>query len=118
MKTDPLKFHRMTLSKVYPAYVAKANKKGRTQEEVDQIIYRLTGYDQVWLQVQIDHHVDFKSFFDQAPRFNPLADKITGSICGYRISEITDPLVKKVRYLDKLIDELAQGKTMDKILRR
>ncbi len=107
----------MKVSGVYPLYVQKAQKKGRTQQEVDAIIFWLTGYDQVSLQGQLASQVDFQQFFAEAPKFNPLASKISGVICGYRVEDIEDPLVQKVRYLDKLIDELAKGKAMEKILR-
>lgn len=109
---------RMPFSGVYPLYVAKAEKKGRTKAEVDTIICWLTGYDSETLQNQVDRQVDFKTFFGEAPRMNSNADKITGMICGYRVEEISDELMKKVRWLDKLIDELARGRTMDKILRK
>ena len=103
---------------VYPHYVQKAEKKGRTKYEVDEIICCLTGYDQKALQQQINIKTDFETFFDQAPAFNENASKITGVICGYRVEEIEDNLVQKIRYLDKLIDELAKGKAMEKILRK
>lgn len=115
-----MKKHRiysMSFAGVYPHYLAKAEKKGRTKEEVDAIIHWLTGYDAVGLQRVIDERTDFETFFGQAPRLNPNASKITGVICGYRVEEIEDPLMQKVRYLDKLIDELAKGKAMEKILR-
>lgn len=107
----------MTFAGVYPYYVQKAERKGRTQEEVDTIISWLTGYDPKGLREQIEKKTDFEAFFSQAPRFNPNASKITGVICGYRVEDIADPLAQKVRYLDKLIDELAKGKAMEKILR-
>lgn len=109
--------YRMSFASVYPLYIQKAEKKGRTKEEVDTIIYWLTGYDATTLQQQIDNKTDFENFFAQAPKFNPNAGKISGVICGYRVEDIADPLIQKVRYLDKLIDELAKGKTMEKILR-
>ena len=99
-------------------YITKAEKKNRTKAEVDEIICWLTGYTLENLQMQIDTKVDFETFFEQAPQLNENVSKITGVICGYRIEEIEDPLMKKVRYLDKLIDELAKGKTMEKILRK
>ena len=108
----------MIFAGVYPHYVAKAEKKNRTKAEVDEIICWLTGYTLESLQNQINTKVDFETFFEQAPQLNENVFKITGVICGYRIEEIEDPLMKKVRYLDKLIDELAKGKTMDKILRK
>lgn len=107
-----------SFASVYPHYVAKAEKKGRTKTEVNTIICWLTGYDQKALQQQIDLKRDFESFFAEAPQLNPNISKITGVICGYRIEEIKDPLMQKIRYLDKLIDELAKGKTMEKILRQ
>jgi len=102
---------------VYPHYINKAEKKGRTKEEVDIIICWLTGYSQKQLQQQIDNKTDFETFFEQAPQINKNASKITGVICGYRIEEIENKLMQKIRYMDKLIDELAKGKKMDKILR-
>ena len=107
----------MTFASVYPLYVQKAEKKGRTKEEVDTVIYWLTGYNKQTLQQQIDKKIDFETFFAQAPRLNPNVSKITGVICGYRVEEIEDKLMQKVRYLDKLVDELAKGKKMEKILR-
>jgi hypothetical protein len=115
MKND--RIYKMIFAGVYPLYVAKAEKKGRTKEELDTIIYWLTGYDQKTLQKQIDKKVTFETFFDEAPQLNPNVSKITGVICGYRVEEIEDPLMKKIRYLDKLVDELAKGKAMEKILR-
>jgi hypothetical protein len=108
----------MAFASVYPHYVAKAEKKGRKKEEVHAIIQWLTGYDEQSLQQQIDKKVDFETFFAQAPRIHPNASKITGVICGYRVEEIEDLLMQKIRYLDKLVDELAKGKAMDKILRK
>lgn len=108
--------YRMLFSSVYPLYIAKAEKKGRTKAEVDEVICWLTGYNAPTLQQQIDKKVDFETFFAEA-KLNPNAVKITGVICGYRVEEIEDPLLQKVRYLDKLIDELAKGKAMEKILR-
>lgn len=109
--------YRMSFASVYTLYIQKAEKKGRTKEEVDTIIYWLTGYNAKTLQKQIDNKTDFENFFAQAPKFNPNAGKITGVICGYRVEDIADPVMQKVRYLDKLIDELAKGKAMEKILR-
>ena len=109
--------YKMTFASVYPHYVQKAEKKGRTKAEVDTIICWLTGYDKKLLQQQIKKKTDFKTFFAQAPQLNPNASKITGVICGYRIEEIEDKLMQKIRYLDKLIDELAKGKATEKILR-
>jgi hypothetical protein len=104
-------------AKVYPMYVQKAERKNRTKEEVDQIICWLTGYDAKGLQRQIDQATDFKTFFAQAPAFHPNASLIKGVVCGIRVEDIEDPLMQKLRYLDKLIDELAKGKAMEKILR-
>ncbi len=115
---DNAKVFRMAFASVYPLYIAKAEKKGRTKQEVHAIIQWLTGYDEQMLQQQIDSKVNFQTFFAQAPRINPNASKITGVICGYRVEEIEDKLMQQIRYLDKLIDELAKGKTMDKILRK
>jgi hypothetical protein len=108
----------MSFASVYPLYIQKAERKGRTREEVDAIISWLTGYDQQALQQQIDEKTDFETFFAQAPQMNPNVSKITGVICGYRVEEIEDPLMQKIRYLDKLVDELAKGKPMEKILRK
>lgn len=108
---------KMAFSKVYPMYVQKAEKKGRTKEEVDEIICWLTGYDRKTLQEQLDREEDFDTFFAEAPQINPNAQKITGVICGVRVEQIEDPLMQRIRWLDKLIDELAKGKTMEKILR-
>ena len=107
----------MAFSKVYPAYVAKAEKKARTKAEVDEIICWLTGYDPATLQEQLDKQVDFETFFDQAPALNPDRRKITGVVCGIRVENIEEPLMQEIRYLDKLVDELARGKAMAKILR-
>jgi hypothetical protein len=109
---------KTSFASVYPHYIQKAEKKGRTSEEVNEIILWLTGYDKQELQQHIDHKSDFETFFDQAPLLNPNVSKITGVICGYRVEEIEDKLMQKIRYLDKLIDELAKGKTMEKILRK
>jgi hypothetical protein len=109
--------HRMAFAAVYPLYVAKAEKKGRTRAEVDQIIAWLTGYDAAHLADQIQRQSDFAAFFSEAPAFHPNAVRITGAICGYRVEDITDPVLHKVRCLDKLVDELAKGKAMGKILR-
>lgn len=108
----------MTFASVYPHYIVKAEKKGRTKEEVDEIICWLTGFNRKSLQQQLDKKNDFETFFAQAPKLNPNVSKITGVICGYRVEEIEDKLMQKVRYLDKLIDELAKGKAMEKILRK
>ena len=108
----------MAFASVYPHYIAKAEKKGRTRAEVHAVICWLTGYDEQTLQKQIDERVDFETFFAKAPRINPNVSKITGMICGYRVEEIEDKLMQQIRYLDKLVDELAKGKAMDKILRK
>ena len=105
-------------AKIYPMYIQKAQRKNRTKEEVDQIIRWLTGYDQAGLQAQLDQGSDLETFFAQAPAMNPNAALIKGVICGMRVEEIEDPLMQKIRYLDKLIDELARGKAMEKILRQ
>lgn len=107
----------MPFAKVYPLYVQKAEKKGRSKEEVDQCIRWLTGYDQVGLETQIEEGIDFAGFFEQAPSMNPNTPLIKGVVCGVRVEEVEDPLMRKIRYLDKLIDELAKGKAMEKILR-
>ena len=104
-------------AKVYPLYVQKAERKKRTKKEVDQIICWLTGYTQAGLQQQIKKETDFETFFAQAPAFNPNSSLITGVVCGVRVEEIDDPLMRKIRYLDKLVDELAKGRAMEKILR-
>jgi hypothetical protein len=110
--------YRMSFAGVYPHYVQKAEKKGRTKAEVDEIILWLTGYNERSLQQHLNDKTDFETFFAQAPNINPNVSKITGVICGYRVEEIEDRLMQKIRYLDKLIDELAKGKAMDKILRK
>ena len=110
--------YAIVFASVYPLYIKKAEAKGRTKEEVDTIIFWLTGYDKQTLQQQIEKKNDFETFFAQAPLLNPNVSKITGVICGYRVEEIEDKLIQKMRYLDKLIDELAKGKTMEKILRK
>ena len=111
------KIYAMSFGKVYPLYVAKATRKGRTKEEVDQIARWLTGYDQPGLEAQIKKEADFESFIAQSPRLNPLRKTITGKICGVRIEDIEEETMREIRYLDKLIDELAKGKSMAKILR-
>jgi hypothetical protein len=107
----------MQFAKVYPLYVQKAERKGRTKAEVDQVICWLTGYDPRALDRQIDQQVDLATFFEQAPAFNPNASLIKGVVCGVRVEEVADPLMQKIRYLDKLIDELAKGRAIEKILR-
>ncbi len=108
----------MPFANVYPLYVQKAERKQRTKEEIDQIICWLTGYSQAGLQQQLEQGNDFETFFDQAPAIHPNSSMITGIVCGVRVQEIDDPLMRKIRYLDKLVDELAKGKAMDKILRQ
>jgi hypothetical protein len=112
------RIYTMAFSKVYPMYVQKAERKDRTKKEVDQIICWLTGYTQAGLQKQIKQDVDIETFFEQAPHMNPARSLIKGVVCGVRVEDIEDPLMKKIRYLDKLIDELAKGKAMDQILRQ
>jgi len=109
---------RMAFASVYPLYIQKAVRKGRTPEEVEKVVCWLTGFSRSDLQKQIESKSDFRTFFDQAPGLNPNVSKITGLICGHRVEDIEDPLMQKIRYLDKLIDELAKGKAMDKILRK
>ena len=115
---DQTRVFKMSFAGVYPLYIKKAERKGRTKEEVDAIIRWLTGYDQQALQNQIDKKIDLQTFFDEAPALNPNATKITGVICGYRVEEIEDKLMQKIRYMDKLVDELAKGKALEKILRK
>jgi hypothetical protein len=107
----------ISVASVYPHYITKAEKKGRTKAEVDEIIEWLTGYSPEALQAELDAKTDFETFFAKAPALNPAREKITGVICGIRVEEIEDPLMRELRYLDKLIDELARGKKMEKILR-
>ena len=108
---------KMSFASVYPHYVTKAEKKGRTKEEVDEIIRWLTGYTKAGLAKQIEKRTSFREFFDRAPKLNPNAPLIKGVVCGIRVEDIEDPLMQKIRWLDKLIDELAKGKKMEKILR-
>jgi hypothetical protein len=115
---DNSKLYATPFVSIYPYYIQKAEKKGRTKEEVDTIIYWLTGYDQQQLQQRLDNKTDFRTFFGQAPQINPNVSMITGVVCGIRVEEIQDELMQKIRYLDKLVDELAKGKAMDKILRK
>lgn len=117
----PMNTHRiytMPFASVYPLYVSKAEKKGRSNAEVDQIISWLTGYDDAELKEQLEKETTFEAFFEQAPALNPNRKLITGVICGVRVEEINEPLMQEIRYLDKLIDELAKGKAMEKILRK
>ena len=115
---DKHRIFTTSVASVYPHYITKAEKKGRTKEDVDTIIQWLTGYDPKALQQIIDNRTDFETFFGEAPQLNPNVSKITGVICGYRVEEMEDGLMKKIRYLDKLVDELAKGKAMEKILRK
>ncbi|UOU99846.1 DUF2200 domain-containing protein [Chryseobacterium daecheongense] len=110
--------YKMSFAGVYPHYIEKAEKKGRTKEEVHEIIFWLTGYDEKSFQEILENKTDFRTFFEQAPQINPNAALIKGVICGYRVEDIEDELMRNIRYLDKLIDELAKGKAMDKILRK
>jgi hypothetical protein len=112
------RIYKITFASVYPLYIAKAEKKGRTKAEVDEIIYWLTGYNQKKLEDQVEKQVDFETFFSEAPKMNPSRKMITGVICGVRVEDIEEPLMQEIRYLDKLIDELAKGKDMEKILRK
>jgi hypothetical protein len=111
------KIFKMAVASVYPHYVTKAERKGRTKAEVDEIIRWLTGYSQCELEARLADKTDFETFFAQAPALNPNRTLITGTICGYRVEEIEDPLMRELRYMDKLIDELAKGRKMEKILR-
>jgi hypothetical protein len=108
----------MPFASVYPHYIQKAEKKGRTKAEVDEIIFWLTGYNEQTFEALINNKTDFETFFAQAPRIHPNVSKITGVICGYRVEDIEDKLMQQIRYLDKLVDELAKGKVMEKILRK
>ena len=108
----------MSFASVYPHYVSKAETKGRTKDELDEVIRWLTGYTKAGLVKQIEKRTSFREFFDKAPKFNPNASLIKGVVCGIRVEEIEDPMMQKIRYLDKLIDELAKGKKMEKILRK
>jgi hypothetical protein len=112
------RIYALVFASVYPLYIKKAERKGRTKEEVDEIIFWLTGYNKKTLKQQIDKKSNFETFFAEAPQMNPNVSKITGVICGYRVEEIEDDVIQKMRYLDKLIDELAKGRTMEKILRK
>ncbi|HOZ79344.1 MAG TPA: DUF2200 domain-containing protein [Ferruginibacter sp.] len=109
---------KMSFASVYPHYITKAEKKGRTKAEVDEIICWLTGYSKEAFQQLLDDKTDFETFFAAAPQINPNVSKITGVICGYRVEEIEDKLMQQIRYLDKLVDELAKGRPMEKILRK
>lgn len=108
----------LLFSSVYPLYIKKVESKGRTKAELDEVIFWLTGYNEQTLQQQLDQKSDFTTFFAQAPQMNPNVSKITGVICGYRVEDIEHPLMQQIRYLDKLVDELAKGRAMEKILRK
>jgi hypothetical protein len=112
------RIYSMKFASVYPLYVQKAERKKRTKKEVDQVICWLTGYTPARLRQQIEKEVDFETFFSDAPRMHPNSSLIKGVVCGVRVEEVEDPLMRKIRYLDKLVDELAKGKTMEKILRQ
>jgi hypothetical protein len=119
MKADKnSRIFAMAFASVYPLYIEKAKKKGRTKAEVDEVVMWLTGYSSKELQTVVDTKVDFRTFFKDAPKLNPNVKLIKGVVCGVRIEDIEDPLMKKIRYLDKLVDELAKGKKMESILRR
>jgi len=112
------RIYTMSVAKVYPHYITKAEKKGRTKSEVDEIIHWLTGYNQEELETLLEKGTDFETFFAEAPQMNPSRDSIKGVICGVRVEDIEEPVMQEIRYLDKLIDELAKGKAMEKILRK
>ena len=114
---DNTRVFRMPFAGVYPHYITKVEKKGRTKEELHTVIHWLTGYTEKGLQQVIDTKVDFETFFAKAPKLNPNASMINGVICGYRVEDIADPLMQKIRYLDKLVDELAKGRAIEKMLR-
>lgn len=116
MKKHPI--FGMSFARVYPLYVQKAEKKGRKKKEVDEVICWLTGYTRKALEARIKREIDIETFFNEAPKINPNAGKITGTICGIRVEEIKDPLMRRIRCLDKLVDELAKGRPMEKVLRR
>lgn len=112
------KIYTMSVAKVYPLYISKAEKKGRTKSEVDEIVRWLTGYSQEELEVELEKQTDFETFFAETPQLNPLRVLIKGVVCGVRVEDIEEPTMREIRYLDKLIDELAKGKAMEKILRK
>lgn len=118
VKANAERLYNMSFASLYPSYLAKAKKKGRTKDEVNAIIHWLTGYTQKQLEVQMRKQTDLRTLFKEAPRLHPFRKHITGVICGVRIEEIQNPLMREIRYLDKLIDELARGKSMEKILRK
>jgi hypothetical protein len=112
------RIYKMSVSRVYPEYIAKAEKKGRTKEEVDEVVRWLTGYSQEELERQLEKQTDFETFFTDAPQPNPARNLITGVICGVKVQDIEEPMMREIRYLDKLVDELAKGKAMEKVLRK
>lgn len=112
------RIYTMAVASVYPAYIAKAERKGRTKQEVDEIICWLTGHSQSSFTAELDKKTSFADFFAQAPNMNPARSRITGSVCGVKVQEIAEPVMREIRYLDKLVDELAKGKAMEKILRQ
>jgi len=116
MKND--KIYKMSFSKVYPLYINKAEKKGRSKSEVDEILRWLTGYSQKEIETHVEMQTDLETFIMDAINFNPLSSLIKGVVCGIRVEEVEDPIIRKIRFLDKLVDELARGKAMDKILRK
>ena len=115
---DYTRVFKMTFASIYPLYIQKVEKKGRTKDELDTVLFWLTGYDKKTLQQQIGKKVDLETFFAKAPQLNPNVSMITGVICGYRVEDIEDKLMQKIRYMDKLVDELAKGRKMEKILRK
>ena len=115
---DNARVFKMSFAGVYPMYIQKVEKKGRTKEELDTVLFWLTGYNAKTLKQQIDKKTSLETFFAEAPRLNPNVSKITGVICGYRVEEIEDKLMQKIRYMDKLVDELAKGRKMEKVLRQ
>jgi len=118
MNLEKHNIYKMSVARIYPLYVAKAEKKGRTRAEVDEIIRWLTGYSQEELEAHLEKQTDFETFFVQAPRLNPARSLIKGVVCGVRVEDIEEPIMREIRHLDKLIDELARGKALDKILRK
>ncbi len=117
MLKDNTRAYKILFSSVYPLYIKKVEKKGRTKEELDKVIFWLTGHNAKTLQQQIDRKNDLETFFKEVPKLNPNVSKITGVICGYRVEDIEDRLMQKIRYMDKVVDELAKGKAIEKILR-
>ena len=117
MKTNTHRIYTMSFGRVYPLLVAKAERKGRTKAEVDTIIFWLTGYDRRGLEKQLEAETDFETFINEAPKLNPARTLIKGVVCGVRVEEVEEPMMREIRYLDKLVDELAKGKAMEKILR-